>query len=1105
MEIQNYIDQKKIIYTTLLDYIKDQNSMKENLEEILQNFEKANFFEKRSEFFSFLRLISKISKNHNRVQNFNEKIDNIFLFIHNKLKREFSNKGIFNIFKRNKRILLYLIENQIIEIDEFVLNDLLGQIERQYHFYFYPEIKELLSENDRKEIEDEIPYNYEEDFEKFKENRRRGENENYLCTLIRSDLVSEFIQYVNCNKISLYIIIKPSMFETNSFLMDKETTLIEYAAFFGAIQIFRFLKYNQVNVEPSIWQYAIHSNNPELIHYLEEIEISPKDESYEECLFESIKCHHNDFAYYFLNNKVDQSSTSCNETIISSCFRYFNYLFFQSDFNDNSMFYYLCQYGYVILIGIILTIHKNDYALKDSKNIDDFIYKALNENNTIQIYYLLMITKNISDIFARNNYLKEISIPNAITEIPKFAFNDCESLSKISIASSVTSIGINAFERCINLKNVSIPPSITSIKAYTFMNCTSLTHVSIPSSVTSIENHAFAYCSSLVKIAIPFSVKSIGTKAFFECSKLIKMKIPSSVNKMKKSAFEGCLSLKEIIFPPTIKLIATCLCKNCSSLEQIIIPSSVTAVKDYAFMGCKFLSKIRIFSSEIEIGLNAFDEVVSVEIIGNITALPKRMFSFCYSLKRIIIPSSITSISDNLFRNCKSLEQVTTSSVSSNDELIHLTIPSSVKSIGQGAFSGCKSLEQITIPSSVKSIGQGAFSECTSLEQISIPSSVESIGGYAFYECYNLKKVTIPSSIFSIEECTFYGCRYLRQISIPSSITIIGKNAFSKCLSLKTISIPSSVTFIDHSAFSECISLKQISMPTIINSIQSHTFYECISLTEVTIPSSVTSIEDYSFYKCTSLAEITIPSSVKSIGEFAFYECKNLIHISIPFTISKVGKKAFDKCEKSNILFVNERNSDSFFLYDKESNHLLIISQNAYIKSELQEFTDKIQQISLSQSVISIQDHGFSGCSSLTKIIIPSSVTSICVYAFNECSSLIDISIPSSVKLIGDYAFRGCKSIIEMTIPESVCFLGCGVFEGCSSLKKINLPKNFSQIGDRMFKGCASLENIEIPSSVSFISNDAFEGCSSLKKISLPFSIDINNIVLPQLVEIIKI
>ena len=170
-------------------------------------------------------------------------------------------------------------------------------------------------------------------------------------------------------------------------------------------------------------------------------------------------------------------------------------------------------------------------------------------------------------------------------------------------------------------------------------------------------------------------------------------------------------------------------------------------------------------------------------------------------------------------------------------------------------------------------------------------------------------------------------------------------------------------------------------------------------------------------------------------------------------------------------------------------------------------------------SVVSIGDHAFYGCSSLTLISIPSSVTSIGSDAFYGCSSLESIAvdranpsyraagnclieiatkvlvagcktsvIPSdgSVTTIGSYAFQGCSSLESISIPSSVTTIGYRAFYGCSSLASVSIPEGVTSIESSAFYGCSSLASIAIPSSVTSIGGgSAFSGCSSLESISV--------------------
>jgi hypothetical protein len=73
---------------------------------------------------------------------------------------------------------------------------------------------------------------------------------------------------------------------------------------------------------------------------------------------------------------------------------------------------------------------------------------------------------------------------------------------------------------CDSLRNISIPDSITNIDEYAFLGCESITNITIPNSVTKIGDGAFAYCKSLTSIVLPDSLVSIGEQVFEGCPSL---------------------------------------------------------------------------------------------------------------------------------------------------------------------------------------------------------------------------------------------------------------------------------------------------------------------------------------------------------------------------------------------------------------------------------------------------------------------------------------------------------------------------------------------------------------------------------------------------------
>ena len=173
-----------------------------------------------------------------------------------------------------------------------------------YCEFFYPEIKNFINEKQKEEILKNLDENILNDFDL---KRKEGENDKYICKLIRNDSVEEFIALYNKLNYSTDKMIEKSIFETNDYL-QKTHTLSEYSAFFGSYEIFLFLYMNGIELNQSIWFHAIHGKNPNIIHFLEENHIEP--ESYSLCFFESIKCHHDDLANYFLINQLNNEIPS---------------------------------------------------------------------------------------------------------------------------------------------------------------------------------------------------------------------------------------------------------------------------------------------------------------------------------------------------------------------------------------------------------------------------------------------------------------------------------------------------------------------------------------------------------------------------------------------------------------------------------------------------------------------------------------------------------------------------------------------------------------------------------------------------------------------------
>lgn len=424
---------------------------------------------------------------------------------------------------------------------------------------------------------------------------------------------------------------------------------------------------------------------------------------------------------------------------------------------------------------------------------------------------------------------------------------------------------------------------------------------------------------------------------------------------------------------------------------------SVTAIDSFAFSECSGLTSITIPKSISSIGANAFNgcsnlDTVYISDIGawcNINFYWNTSYQFSNPIRYaehiyingvettdLIIPDSVTSISDHAFENCQILTNI--------------NIPNTVTSIGNYAFGNCRNLTCLEIPNSVTTIGDYAFWYCINLPSVSIGNSVTSLGSYAFAYCSGLKSINIDASL--IGDLAFYYCDEVTDLTIGNSVNTIGLSAFSRCSRLANLNIGNSLTTIVSGAFDTCSGLTNI-----IVSSDNHFFDSrdnCNAIIETAsntlivgcgntiIPNTVTSI-GASAFRGSNILSINIPNSVTTIGAHAFYFCYRLTSIGVPNSVTSIGNGAFSNC------------------YDLTS-------------------------INIPNSVTSIGDYLFENCSSLTNITIPNSVTTIGDYAFDYCRRMKSIELPNSVTTIGERAFWRCTT-------QSLIISGEGEWKGCSA------------------------------------------------------------------------
>lgn len=630
--------------------------------------------------------------------------------------------------------------------------------------------------------------------------------------------------------------------------------------------------------------------------------------------------------------------------------------------------------------------------------------------------------------------------------------------------------------------------------------------------VTEIEDWAFNG-AMVNSVTIPGSVNRIGAYAFNNCQCMTSVNIPNSVREIGENAFAYCYLLDSIRIPQNITTIKPYTFYNCRRLQKVIIPSSITTIENHAFYDCWSLISLNIPNSVTSIASDAFYHVPNIIYYGTATGSPwgasnknavvdgwliftdstKTNISRCsLAADSVVIPNSVTTISDRAFVNCYHLSS--------------LTIPSHVSTIGTNAFYlvahviyegsatgapwGARSLNGYVEGDFVyndvsKTKILACFSKCTG--DVVIPESVTSIGEFAFTECSKITSITIPDNVLSIERLAFGGCRRLHHAYIGKGITEIKEQTFSGCRTLNYVSLPDGITKCGDRAFYNCwlesfiISAKN---PPIITSTLSFYFGGTNSWRTLYVPQSslydyrtsiwkrdfpnIEAIPDsvlysgacgaYSLWEITTdsilyirgrgymtdystlppwhshrdlIKEVRISDEILSIGDKAFYQCSEIKSIDMPNTIKQIGNSAFHGCSS-------------------------------------------LSSISIPKRLTNICDSAFYDCSALSKVNVPDLYTwckiSFASYSANPLSyahhlyldniEITSVEIPSTIDKIANYCFSGASSICSVYVHDSITQIGEGAFVDCSALTSIVIPNNLTIIGDHAFRNCISLNEV---------------------------------------------
>ena len=721
---------------------------------------------------------------------------------------------------------------------------------------------------------------------------------------------------------------------------------------------------------------------------------------------------------------------------------------------------------------------------------------------------------------------------SALETIKYRAFGFCSQLTNIDFGenSKLKTIEENAFQECVKLENIALPATLETIDREAFCDCSALKTVTFETYAETNQEAGTVQGKS--------SLRSIGTQAF-ENTGLTSFTFPETIEVLNTGAlgaelFKGCRKLKTIELSSTVADISKVF-DLCGSITEVKLPTDESGNQ----LGYFKADGSVIYSKDgTEITYILGDVPETFEIKEGVTTLKSGVFAGKATLKKVIIPVSVTVVEEKAFYDCLGLETV------------QFAENSALDTIGASAFRNCISLKSISIPSKVTTLNPYTFYNCKSLVKAVLPENLTRIGyyvyngteklsssgGYVFAHCENLAEINIPESVKWIQNYSFLNCKSLRTIDLNVANGQLGEGAFAHCESLETVTLCADLKTLPSKAFIYCYSLSDIHTAgatgetanvadlSQITSFGSNAFRYCTGLKKVTLStdSSFTALSNSLFDGCSALEEVTLPNQLTYLGTYTFRN-SGLKKVRIPDGVSVLGNSAtnlypslttkvgvFDGCTK---------------LTNLDLNNVIRIGGLAFRNCPLTEVADTLdlskveefctgafagtglKQVNLSGVLLkstgtsaknppmgfgngssnrttlltnSDSEGVFENCTQLTKVTF-SNQTGTFAYGSGATSKTVKVEF-------GAQMFKGCTALESVEMPASAVTFADQTFYGCSALKEIKNTdkKEITSFGNYTFAGCTSLEAIDFSEATAkSITTGMFDGCTKLADVKL--------------------
>ena len=718
--------------------------------------------------------------------------------------------------------------------------------------------------------------------------------------------------------------------------------------------------------------------------------------------------------------------------------------------------------------------------------------------------------------------LTSIVIPNSVTSVGHDAFCRCSGLKILEILGAPT-LEQGAFSRTA-LEELVLPEGITLIPIWCFDNSPNLRSVTIPTSVTSIGKYAFEGCSGLASIEIPNSVTSIGDAAFRGCSGLKTVINHSSLAITKGSYNYGYVGYYADEVVNTYIHVSSVTLNN----SRVTVEKGHTATLSATVSPVDATDKTVMWRTSDE-NIATVDEngVVTAVNAGSatITATAGEFTASC-EVVVVILPTGVAL--DNTVLTVEKGHTATLSAtvspvdatdktvmwrtsdeniatVDENGVVTAVNAGSATITATAGEFTASCEVVVVILPTGVAldntvltvekghtatlsaTVSPVDATDKTVMWRTS-DENIATVDENGVVTAVNAGSATITATageftasceVVVIEtsgSCgenvswklagdilTLYGtgemqdyagetpwgwcCETIENIVVEKGITSIGANAFNGCKSVTSIEIPVGVESIGAAAFKNCTALAYISIPNSVKDIADKAFEGCTNLKKVEL--NTTTVENW-FSGYTSIKEIVTGNSVTSIVGGAFSGCTNLASLTVGSKVASFGTNAFNGC--GNIIKVFWLGNTPPAGYEQLSGKINYVANNQY--------TNLSGEVVVSQFLSSkFEIDG--------TVYVPTSLSdrTCCIVDYDILSDVSDVAIEETV------SYQGVSLKVQDINPYS--------FYGKENLSTVTFAHN-GGIGTSAFEGCASLAAIEIPNIVTYVDDYAFRNCTKL-------------------------